>query len=205
MNNRLSSAATARNREPILAVLQRVLPADARVLELASGAGEHAIYMAAAMPGVIWRPSDVDAAARASIAAWIAAGEHANVLAPLAIDVAAPDWGVAQHGAYDALVCINMIHISPWQATLGLMAGAGRLLREGGVLFTYGPYKRENCNTSASNEAFDASLKARNSRWGVRDLADVAHAAQAQGLVLREIVPMPAHNLSLVFTKHAAM
>jgi hypothetical protein len=203
MNARLSSPSTARNREPILEVLRRVLPADARVLELASGAGEHAVFFAAAMPGVIWRPSDPDPVARASIAAWIEAEGAGNVLAPVEIDVSAPLWGVEADAPFDALVAINMIHISPWDATLGLMAGAGRLLRNGGVLFTYGPYKRGGGHTAPSNAAFDASLQSRDPRWGVRDVSDVQHAAQAHGLELREIVPMPANNLSLVFTKSA--
>ncbi len=203
MPERLTSPATARNREPILTVLQRILPADARVLELASGAGEHAIFFANAMPGLTWRPSDADADARASIAAWIKAGAVANVLAPVAIDACDEDWGLArplrcaggdQHG-----------HISPWPATLGLMAGARALLREGGVLFTYGPYMRDGRHTAPSNQAFDASLKARDPRWGVRDVADVTSAARAHGLILRELVEMPANNLSLVFEKRRSI
>src|SRR6185295_17479531 len=134
MPERLTSPATARNRAPILTVLQRVLPANARVLELASGAGEHAIFFASAMPGLTWQPSDPDGEARASIAAWIKAESVKNVLDPVAIDVCADDWGVI--APFDALVAINMIHISPWQATLGLMAGAHAMLRAGGVLFT---------------------------------------------------------------------
>lgn len=198
MNARLSSPSTARNREPILDVLRRVLPADARVLELASGAGEHAMFFAAAMPGVTWRPSDPDPAARASIGAWQVDGP-ANLMPPAAIDVRDPHWGVEGDAPFDALVAINMIHISPWDATLGLMEGAGRLLHEEGVLFTYGPYKREGRHTAPSNEAFDESLRLRNSSWGVRDVANVARAANAHGLVLDETVEMPANNLSLIF------
>lgn len=194
------SAATARNRAPILAVLRRVLPADARVLELASGAGEHAAYVAAAMPGVVWQPSDPDPAARASIAAWAAAEGLANVLPPRAIDVRAADWDAG--GPYDTIVAINMIHISPWEVTLGLMAGAGRLLREGGVLYTYGPYMRDGRHTAPSNEAFDAWLKSLDASFGVRDVADVESAALAQGLSLREVIEMPANNLSLVFVRN---
>ena len=199
MPERLTSPATARNRAPILTVLQRVLPPNARVLELASGAGEHAVFVAAAMPGVTWQPSDPDAAARDSIAAWVEEAGVKNVLAPIPIDVCADDWSVG--APYDALVAINMIHISPWEATLGLMRGAGRLLRDDGVLFTYGPYMRDGRLTAPSNEAFDASLKARDSTWGVRDVTDVARAAEKNGLELREIVEMPANNLSLVFEK----
>ena len=199
MDQRQRSPSVARNREPILAVLQRVLPPEARVLELASGTGEHAVFFAGAMPGVSWQTSDPDLGARASIAAWIEAEGVANVLAPHAIDVSAADWGV--DGPFDALVAINMIHISPWEATLGLMAGAGRLLRPGGVLFTYGAYKRGGAHTAPSNEAFDQWLKQRDPRFGVRDLEAVEAAAQAQGLALREIIEMPANNLMLVFAR----
>ena len=199
MPERLTSPSTARNRAPILTVLQRVLPANACVLELASGAGEHAVFFAAAMPSVTWRPSDPDAAARESISAWIEESGVKNVLAPIAIDVCADDWSIT--APFDALVAINMIHISPWEATLGLMRGAGRLLREGGILFTYGPYMRDGRHTAPSNEAFDTSLKARDPSWGVRDVADVESAARANDLVMCEIVEMPANNLSLVFEK----
>jgi cyclopropane fatty-acyl-phospholipid synthase-like methyltransferase len=202
MDARQSSPSTARNREPILSVLQRVIPDDARVLELASGAGEHAVFFARAMPRTIWQPSDPSADARASIAAWIAEEGLANVLPPVAIDVREAAWGVEEGAPFDALVAINMIHISPWQATLGLMAGAGRLLRPGGVLFTYGPYKRGGRHTAPSNEAFDESLRSRDSSWGIRDIADVERAANNQGLVLQDIVSMPANNFSLVFARN---
>ena len=174
------------------------------MLELASGSGEHAIFFARALPGVTWRPSDPDAAARASIAAWTEAEGLANVMPPVEIDVRTPVWGVEAAAPFDALVAINMIHISPWEATLGLMAGAGRLLREGGVLFTYGAYKRDGEHTASSNETFDAWLKERDPSFGVRDLADVENAARNAGLRLNEIVDMPANNLSLVFEKRQA-
>jgi cyclopropane fatty-acyl-phospholipid synthase-like methyltransferase len=195
--NRLESPSTARNREPILAVLRRVLPERGRMLEIASGTGEHAVFIAKAMPGLTWQPSDPDAVSRASIAAWIAQEGLANVLPPLAIDVRAEDWSVT--GPFDAVVAINMIHIAPWEAALGLLRGAGRLLGEGGILFLYGPYKREGRHTAPSNEAFDAWLKERDPAFGVRDLEDVQSAAEANGLRLDEIVEMPANNLSLVF------
>jgi SAM-dependent methyltransferase len=197
MTERLSSPATARNRQPILEVLQRVLPAKARVLELASGAGEHAVHFARAVPDWDWQPSDPDEAARASIASWIAEERLANVRAPLEIDVRAEEWPV--NGPLDAVAAINMIHISPWEATLGLMRGAARVLGPNGVLFTYGPYRRNGVHTAPSNEAFDESLRARDSAWGVRDVAEVEAAARAQGLSLRELVEMPANNLSLMF------
>ena len=202
MDQRSFSPSTARNREPILNVLQRVLAAKAKVLELASGAGEHAAYFARAMPDWNWRPSDPEAEARASIAAWIEIESLSNVLAPAAIDVCADAWGVEDEAPYDALVCINMIHISPWEATLGLMAGAARLLRAGGVLYTYGAYKSGGAHTAPSNETFDAWLKQRDARFGVRGVEDVERAAQARGLRLHEIVEMPANNLSLVFLRN---
>jgi cyclopropane fatty-acyl-phospholipid synthase-like methyltransferase len=201
MPERLTSPATSRNREPILTVLQRVLPPRARVLELASGAGEHAAFFASAMPEITWQPSDPDRDARASIAEWIKAEALRNVRPPVEIDVRSDTWGVEAQAPFDALVAINMIHISPWEATLGLMRGAGRLLREGGAMLTYGPYKRDGAHAAPSNEAFDASLKARDPRWGVRDVSDVDSAARENGLQLREIVEMPANNLSLVFEK----
>jgi cyclopropane fatty-acyl-phospholipid synthase-like methyltransferase len=201
MSARQKSPSTARNREPILNVLQRVLAPNARVLEIASGSGEHAVYAAAAMPNLTWQPSDPDADARASIAAWIESEALRNVRMPISIDVRDEDWGVKGDAPFDAIIAINMIHISPWQATLGLMAGARRLLRPGGALVTYGPYKRDGRHTAPSNAAFDASLQARDPAWGVRDVSEVEAAANESSLTLREIVEMPANNLSLVFVK----
>ena len=199
MDPRQTSPSTLRNREPILAVLTRVLPGDAHVLEIASGAGEHAVFFAAAMPGVTWQPSDPDPAARASIAAWTESEGLANILSPIAVDVREADWPADE--SYDAIVAINMIHISPWEATLGLMAGAGRRLRDGGVLFTYGPYKRDGRHTARSNESFELWLKERDPSFGVRDIADIEAAANAHDMRLREIVEMPANNFSLVFER----
>jgi len=198
-DRRQRSPSTARNRERLLTVLQRVLPAEARVLEIASGTGEHAVFFAAAMPGWRWQPSDPDADARESITAWMEAEGLANVAPPIALDVRDAAWGV--EGPFDAIVAINMIHISPWEATLGLMAGAGRLLREGGLLVTYGAYKRAGRHTAPSNEQFEQWLKARDPSFGVRDMADVEAAAMARGLRLREVVEMPANNFSLVFAR----
>lgn len=198
MDARQYAPATVRNRDAILAVLERVLPREGRVLELAAGSGEHAVFFAAAMPGLSWQPSDPDPSARASIAAWIEAESARNVAPPLDIDVCATDWGAGD--GYVALLAVNMIHISPWEATLGLMAGAARVLRPGGLLITYGPYKRDGAHTAPSNEAFEIWLKDRDDRFSVRDIADVEAAASAQGLTLREIVPMPANNFMLVFS-----
>jgi cyclopropane fatty-acyl-phospholipid synthase-like methyltransferase len=195
---RVSSPSVARNREPILEVLRRVLPAPGRVLEIASGSGEHALFFARAMPELIWQTSDPDAQARASTAAWIADEGLANVLPPLPIDVCEADWGVA--GPFDAIVAINMIHIAPWDATDALFVGAARLLRAGGIVFLYGPYKQDGAHTAPSNAAFDDWLKARDPASGVRDLDDVVRAGEAHGFALREMVAMPANNLSLVFS-----
>jgi cyclopropane fatty-acyl-phospholipid synthase-like methyltransferase len=194
---RRSSPSTARNREPILAVLKRVLGERARVLEIASGAGEHAVFFARALPHLRWQPSDPDAASRESIAAWTAHEGLANVAPPLAIDVCAADWKA--DGAFDAVVAINMIHIAPWAATAGLFAGAARVLGPGGVVFLYGPYRRQGEHTAPSNEAFEAWLKAQDPAFGVRDLGAVEDEAKKHGLVLREIAEMPANNLSLIF------
>ena len=199
MDPRRQSPSVARNRAPILAVLQRILAPDAHVLELASGTGEHAVFFSETLPGVIWQTSDPDPDARDTIAAWIRSEGVANVLAPREIDVSATEWDVA--GPCDAMVAINLIHISPWEATLGLMAGAGRLLRPGGVLFTYGAYKRGGAHTAPSNESFDQWLKQRDPRFGVRDLEAVEAAAKVEGLTLCEIIEMPANNFALVFAR----
>ncbi len=196
-----SSPATSRNRAPILAVLRRHLPARGLVLEIAAGAGEHALHHAAALPDLLWQPTDPDEQARASIAAWRDHAGTPNLLAPLALDASRPeDWPVRQA---DAIVAINMIHIAPWAATQGLMAGAGRLLAPGHKLILYGPYVEAEVETAASNLAFDRDLKSRNPEWGLRRLEDVTAEAASHGLHLAERVAMPANNLTLVFRKTA--
>lgn len=195
---RRMAPATERNREPILAVLRQVLPASGTVLEIASGTGQHAVHFAAALPGLIWQPSDPDAAARASIAAWTAHAGLTNVRTPLALDVCRQPWGI---DAADAVVCINMLHIAPWAAAEALFAGAGKLLGPGGVLFLYGPYRRGGAHTAPSNAAFDAQLRATDPDWGVRDMEAVIALGEAQGLRCDEPVPMPANNFCLVLRK----
>lgn len=195
---RRMAPATERNREPILAVLRQILPASGTVLEIASGTGQHAVHFAAALPGITWQPSDPDAAARASIAAWTAHAGLANVRAPLALDVCQQPWGI---DAAAAVVCINMIHIAPWAAAEALFAGAGKLLGPGGVLFLYGPYRRGGAHTAPSNAAFDAQLRATDPDWGVRDMEAVVALGAAQGLRCDEPVPMPANNFCLVLRK----
>ncbi|HVY84263.1 MAG TPA: DUF938 domain-containing protein [Caulobacterales bacterium] len=197
------SPAAARNRAPILDLLRRILPQGAKVLEIGSGSGEHAVFFAAARPDLAWFPSDPDPRARASIAAWIATDGVANVRAPRDIDVRAARWSVEDEGPFDAIISCNMVHIAPWSCALGLMAGAERLMRGGGVLFLYGPFKREGAHTAASNEAFDASLKARNAEWGVRDMEAVVDIAKQRGFACEDVVAMPANNFSLVFRKEA--
>jgi SAM-dependent methyltransferase len=192
----LTSPAVARNRDPILAVLRRVLPARGTVLEIASGTGEHAVHFATGLPHLTLQPTDPDTDALASIAAHRASAQLPNLLAPLVLDACAPSWPVTRA---DAVVAINMIHIAPWSAAEGLMAGAGRLLAPGGVLYLYGPFKENGRHTAPSNAAFDASLRARDPQWGVRDLDAVAALAREHGLALVERVAMPANNLSLVF------
>jgi SAM-dependent methyltransferase len=188
----------SRNREPILDLLRRLLPPGGLVLEIASGSGEHAAYFAASLPAVSWQPTDCDAAALASIAAHREATGTPSLLPPLQLDVMAPQWPLERA---DALVCINMIHISPWAASEALMAGASRLLRDGGVIYLYGPYRIGGRHTAPSNQEFDAWLRGQNPQWGVRDVADVVELAARHGFVLQETVPMPANNLSIVFRR----
>ncbi len=185
----------ARNSEPILAVLKRVLPKNGLVLEVASGSGEHGAYFAGALPRLDWQPSDRDGQALASIDAHRLAGPP-NLRPAVMLDAMSARWPVL---AADAIVCINMIHISPWAACEGLMAGARRTLPAGGVLYLYGPYKQGGCHTAPSNAAFDESLKSRDPAWGVRELNDVVALADRYGFEHSETVEMPANNLSVVF------
>jgi SAM-dependent methyltransferase len=198
IDRRLYAPATARNRDAILAVLLAHLPARGLVLELASGSGEHVAHFAAQLPELVFQPSDPDHAARASIDGWAAAAGAANLRPALALDASAASWPIA---AADAVLCINMIHIAPWRAAAGLIAGAARILPPGGPLCLYGPYKRDGAHTAPSNQAFDASLRAQNPEWGVRDLEAVAALAAAAGFDAPQIVPMPANNLSLIFRR----
>jgi len=188
--------ATERNREPIREVLERELPAAGTILEIASGTGEHAVHFARAFPALTWQPSDPDPTARASISAWRDEAGLPNLAAPLALDVTAP-WPIERA---DAIVCINMVHISPWESALALFAGAGALLPPGALLYLYGPYRFDGV-TAASNEDFDRSLRARDPRWGVRDVRELTAAAGEHGLVLRGAVAMPANNHSLLYRR----
>ncbi|TFH86788.1 DUF938 domain-containing protein [Billgrantia azerbaijanica] len=196
-NRRLKSPAAARNRQPILDVLRQVLPERARILEVASGSGEHAVHCAAAMPGWEWQPSDPAPQARASIAAWRAHTGLANLCEPLALDVT----GVWPAVDVDAVVAINLLHVSPWEVTEALVAAAAERLRPGGLLYLYGPFKRGGRHTAPSNAAFDVDLRARDPRWGVRDLEAVTAQAERHGLALERVVTMPANNVSVVFSR----
>jgi len=193
---KLQAPAAARNREPIREVLARWLPERGVVLEIASGSGEHAVHFARAFPALAWQPTDPDDAARASIAAWRAEVELPNLREPLALDVTGDAWPVAHA---DAVVCINMIHIAPWAATLGLFAGAARSGAE--LVITYGPYAFDGMLAPESNVAFDRSLRARDRRWGVRDVGDIAAVAGEHGFDHTDTVAMPANNHSLRFRR----
>ena len=190
--------AAERNREPIAAVLREALPARGTVLEVASGTGEHAVHFAAAFPALDWQPSDPDPEALASIRAWRDEAGLANLREPLQLDAAAAAWPVDRA---DAIVCINMVHISPWAATAGLMLGAGRLLSAGAPLVLYGPYRRAGIATAPSNEAFDQSLRARDPQWGLREIEEVEAEAGRNGLRLERVVEMPANNVTAVFRR----
>jgi len=195
---RRDAPAAMRNREPILGVLERVLPDQGLVLEIAAGTGQHAAHFAPRFPGLDWQPSDPDPAMRDSIAAWGIEQGKRIFRPPLDLDVASEHWPVAKASA---VLCINMIHISPWTCTQGLMRGAGRVLDVDGVLFLYGPYRVGGRHTADSNAAFDASLRDRDPDWGVRELEAVSSLAAEHGLELAETVNMPANNLSVIFKK----
>lgn len=190
--------AAARNRQPILDVLRPHLPDDGLVLEIASGSGEHAVHFAEALPRLTFQPTDPGAEQRASIDAWVQELGLANVRPSLELDARAETWPVARA---DVVICINMIHIAPWEAAIGLMTGASRLLSPGGVLFLYGPYHRTGRPTAPGNESFDRSLRQQDPSWGVRNLEDVIALAARHGFPAPQIAEMPANNLSLVFRK----
>jgi SAM-dependent methyltransferase len=194
----LTSAPAERNKQPILEVLERVLPRTGVVLEIASGTGQHVAHFARAKPRLVWQPTDPDVAMHASIRAHVAAVPHANVRETLALDVSSTPWPI---GGVDAIVCINMIHIAPWSACLALLEGAAAQLEPGAPLLLYGPYREGGRHTAPSNEVFDASLRERDPAWGVRDLEAVAAEAGARGLALEEVVTMPANNRTVVLRR----
>lgn len=193
--------AAERNRDAIAAVLGQVLPARGRVLEVASGSGQHARYFGSLFPHLEWQPSDGDPAALASIAAWSREAGLSNVAPPLCLDVTADAWPVDRA---DFILNCNMIHIAPWRACQGLMAGAGRLLPPGGALLLYGPFFIQGRDTAPSNIAFDRSLRTRDPEWGVRQIYEVEAEAGAHGLTREAVYDMPANNVAVVFRKRGA-
>jgi Protein of unknown function (DUF938) len=214
---RMYAPATQRNRQPILEVLRQVLPPTGTILEISSGTGEHAIFMAPQLAPLRWVPSDPNPDARASITAWQQAEPCDNLYLPIDLDASSPQWSIPQSRGYAnesdqrfkldpivAIVNINMIHIAPKSAYLGLMAGANRTLPLGGILYLYGPFKQDGVHTAPSNAAFDQSLQIQNPEWGVRDLAEVTTVAERHNLVLDRVYPMPANNLSVIFRKTKA-
>ena len=197
---KLSWAAPERNKQPILDLLQRALPPAGTLLEVASGTGQHAVHFASHLPGWIIQPSDVEADNLASIRAWVQEAHLPNLRAPLRLDVGDEDWPL--EAPVSAVFNANLIHIAPWEAALGLVRGSARYLSPGGVLVVYGPFRISGQHTAPSNQAFDASLRERDPRFGVRDLEAFAEVAEQQGLTLRERVEMPANNQTLVFLRH---
>lgn len=196
---RRHAPAALRNQAPILEVLRRVLPAQGSVLEIGSGSGQHVASFAAALPGLVWQPSDVAVDNLASIAAWSQEAPRPNLRAPLRLDAARPPWPGVEPASRDAVLCINVIHIAPWAVCQGLLAGAATALKRPGLLVLYGPYRRAGRHTAPSNEAFDRMLQQQDPRFGVRDLVDVAAEAGRYGFRLEEVVETPANNLTAVF------
>lgn len=194
--DRMVAPAARRNRGPIAEILARELPRTGLVLEIASGTGEHALHFAGVFPGWHWQPTDADPLSLRSIAAWRAVAGSDNLHDPLALDVCADDWPVARA---DAMLCANMVHISPWAATVGLFRGAARVLEPGAPLILYGPFFRADAPTAHSNLAFDRDLRTRNPAWGIRDVADIDAAAAQCGLVRTALDTMPANNLCLTY------
>ena len=197
-DDRQHAPATLRNRDFILKVLRDLLPMTGVILEIASGSGEHIVHFARNFPALVFQPSDPDPDALLSIAAWVSATAVTNVRAPLVLDASRSVWPIA---SANGIVCINMVHISPWEATVGLIKGAAAILPPASPLYLYGPYIREGFATAPSNQAFDRSLRDRNQRWGVRELETVAAVAQSVGFSVPSITEMPANNLSVVFRR----
>lgn len=195
---RLHAPAALRNRDLIADVLQSALPPRGLLLEIASGSGEHCIRFGERLPHHVIQPSDPSPQARASIDAWTLSSGVTNVRPALDIDASLPDWPI---GHADAVLCINMIHITPWRATLGLFAGAAKYLTAGGLLYTYGPYMCGNKHTSEGNAAFDLSLRRDNPEWGIRSIEALSELANARGFSAPHMIPMPSNNFSLIFKR----
>ena len=217
---RRSAPAALRNREPIATVLSEWLPPSGLVLEIASGTGEHAVFFAERFPALDWQPSDIHPVALSSIEAWRRQSGLLNVREPLELDAAMPDWPLetagaglginlssdsydpsrrAENNGFSAVLCVNMVHISPWSASLGLLEGSGKILQSGGALILYGPWLNADLPTAPSNVAFDQQLRERDPEWGLRNVQDFEAEAKERGFVLQQIRPMPANNLMLLF------
>ncbi len=190
--------ATMRNRDAIVELLRGILPDHGTILEIASGTGEHVVYFGKTFPHLTFQPSDPDPGCCQSIAAWTRREAMTNVLPPLQLDAQAANWDVPQPAA---ILCINMVHISPWESSIGLFEKAGKLLDRGSPLYLYGPYLRDDVETAPSNLAFERSLKSRDLRWGLRDVADMDALATRNGFVRESLIEMPANNISLVYRK----
>ena len=197
-DDRQYAPATERNRDFTFDVLRDVLPTKGVILEIASGSGEHIVHFAKNLPALVFQPSDLEPVARQSVAAWVKATGVKNVRAPIALDASSPVWPIA---SADGIICINMIHVSPWEATVGLIKGAAAILASKSPLYLYGPYIREGFETAPSNQAFDQSLRDRDPNWGLRDLEAVAATAQTLGFSGPVVTEMPANNLSVVFRR----
>ncbi len=198
-NLRRYAPATDRNREPILAILQQVLPPTGTILEISSGTGDHGVFMAPQLAPRYWLPSDPDPDARASIAAWQQFTPCDRLYPPIDLDASSQQWLIESKEPITSIVNINMIHIAPRSAYLGLFAGASRILPVDGILYLYGPFKQGGVHTAPSNAAFDESLRSQNPEWGVRDLEEITAVAHSHNIELQEVYPMPANNLSVVF------
>jgi len=198
-DERRSAPHVARTARPIAEVLRRILPKRGLVLEIASGSGEHALHFAREFPHLLFQPTDADRVALRSVDAWRSAEGAPNLLAPVPLDAASDSWPVEQA---DAILCINMLHISPWAATEGLMRGSERVLPSGAPLYIYGAFLQHGVEPAESNSAFDRSLKARNPEWGVRTVEEVVEAAARHSLSFEELVAMPANNFSLVLRRY---
>jgi hypothetical protein len=198
IDHRKYAPATVRNRDFILDVLRDVLPMTGVILEIASGSGEHVVHFARNLPSLAFQPSDPEPEALLSVAAWVKAVQVTNVRAPIVLDASQPPWPIA---SADGIICINMIHISPWDAAVGLISGAAAILPRGSPLYLYGPYKRKGFATAPTNQAFDQNLRDRNPTWGLRDLEAVAAIAQSVGFAVPTVTEMPANNLSVVFRR----
>ncbi len=198
---RLFFPSTARNREPIFQLLSQYLKPDDHVLEIGSGSGELAVHLLSKIPELTWQPSDPDQRSRDSIGAWRNHMHLSNLLPPLDLNAQDSLSKNLSQQIYDAIVCTNVIHISPWTTTIGLMKAAGKFVRAGGFLYLYGPFKKSNQHTAESNRAFDESLRERDPSWGIRDVSDVESEAANYGLCLEKVHDMPANNFSLIFRK----